>query len=134
MRIPGFSELEDPGSFELLMQQSTVGPIPPPAMLGGYEQVQAGMADRIVKLAEHQAAHRQTLETTKLSGEIAGQTRGTYCGLLAVLAALAVAAYVASLGYSTAAGFIASVDLAALAAVFVHGRRSRAEDLRQHQG
>lgn len=38
------------------------GPIPPPSIIKGYEEVVAGSADRIIKMAENQAAHRQEME------------------------------------------------------------------------
>ncbi len=38
------------------------GPLPPPAMLRGYEEVVPGGAERILAMAERQAAHRQTIE------------------------------------------------------------------------
>lgn len=38
------------------------GPLPPPNILQGYENIQSGFADRIIKMAECQASHRQNLE------------------------------------------------------------------------
>lgn len=42
------------------------GPIPPPEILSGYENIQVGFADRVIKMAENQSEHRQKLEATKL--------------------------------------------------------------------
>lgn len=39
------------------------GPLPPPAMLRGYEELVPGGAERILAMAERQAAHRQTIES-----------------------------------------------------------------------
>jgi uncharacterized membrane protein len=38
------------------------GPLPHPEDLAKYEQVLPGAADRIIRMAEQQAAHRQNLE------------------------------------------------------------------------
>lgn len=73
------------------MQQSS-GPIPPPEMLAGYERALAGAADRILRMAEVQSEHRQGLENTALRGQLAGQARGTYCGLAAVVTVLGLPA------------------------------------------
>ncbi len=39
------------------------GPLPPPAMLRGYEELVPGGVARILAMAERQAAHRQTIES-----------------------------------------------------------------------
>lgn len=39
------------------------GPLPPPAMLRGYEEVVPGSGERIIAMAERQAAHRQRIES-----------------------------------------------------------------------
>ncbi len=38
------------------------GPIPPPAVLEAYESLVPGAAQRILKMAENQASHRQEIE------------------------------------------------------------------------
>jgi uncharacterized membrane protein len=38
------------------------GPLPKPEDLAKYEQVLTGSADRIIRMAEQQATHRQNLE------------------------------------------------------------------------
>lgn len=46
--------------------QSYKGPIPQPEMLAQYEQICPGFADRIMSLAEREAASRQMLEKKNL--------------------------------------------------------------------
>lgn len=43
-------------------EQSFQGPIPPPAVLEGYERVVPGAAERILRMAEQEALHRRALE------------------------------------------------------------------------
>jgi hypothetical protein len=46
------------------------GPLPPPSMLQGYENVLPGCADRIVTLMEQQSAHRRELEKRAIGAGI----------------------------------------------------------------
>ncbi len=49
--------------------QAYEGPIPPPAMLAEFEKISPGLADRIVKMAENQAEHRQEIEKIVIKGD-----------------------------------------------------------------
>nr|DAR22085.1 MAG TPA: putative membrane protein [Caudoviricetes sp.] len=51
---------------EIMVQQHFSGPIPPPEILSGYEQIHPGFADRIISMAEKQSAHRQGLEKIRV--------------------------------------------------------------------
>lgn len=42
------------------------GPMPPPTMLRGYEEITPGAADRIIAMAEREQAHRHVWETHAL--------------------------------------------------------------------
>jgi hypothetical protein len=48
--------------LEVSMQSSFVGPLPPPGLLKGYEDVCPGSAQRIIAMAETQSAHRSQIE------------------------------------------------------------------------
>lgn len=111
----------------------TSGPLPPPETLARYEEVLPGLADRITRMAEGQSDHRKDMEKDALRGQMAGQTRGTYCGLAATGAVLAVAAYMARLGYPVEAAAVVTTNLAVLAGVFVIGRRRQGQDLEDHR-
>jgi uncharacterized membrane protein len=61
---------EESGVDPAVMQQAALqmrltfsGPLPPPDVLAGYNDAVPNGADRIVKLAEEQAAHRRHLES-----------------------------------------------------------------------
>lgn len=45
-----------------VIEQNFSGPIPPPNIIAGYEEAVPGAADRIIRMAERQSAHRQKLE------------------------------------------------------------------------
>lgn len=59
-------ELSDPEKVKAVIaeviQSEFSGPIPPPNIIAGYEDVVPGAADRIIAMAENQAKHRQSVE------------------------------------------------------------------------
>ena len=58
--------ISESGEEEKLLV-SVSGPIPPPSMMEQYEGTLPGSADRILKMAENQSEHRQSLEKQRLS-------------------------------------------------------------------
>lgn len=46
------------------------GPLPPPSLLQGYDDIQPGFAERIVRMAEGEADHRRQLEQKALDADI----------------------------------------------------------------
>ena len=52
-----------------VMQSEFSGPIPPPSIIAGYEEVVPGAADRIIAMAENQAKHRQSVELFEVKTE-----------------------------------------------------------------
>lgn len=45
------------------------GPIPPPDIIRGYEEIVPGAADRIITMAEKQSDHRQRMEEIMIQAE-----------------------------------------------------------------
>lgn len=66
-----------------VIQSEFSGPIPPPSIIKGYEEVLSGSADRIIKMAEKQMTHRQDMESIMVRSE-------SRDGLLGVLFAFAL--------------------------------------------
>jgi uncharacterized membrane protein len=55
---------QTPGEVYALLAQSVFsGPLPPPEMLARYNEALPDGADRIVKMAENQSAHRRRMES-----------------------------------------------------------------------
>ena len=46
------------------------GPLPHPNILGKYEQIQKGAANRIIKMAEKQSSHRQDIEKKVIQSNV----------------------------------------------------------------
>lgn len=88
-----------------------VGPLPPPSILQGYEQACQGAANRIIKMAENQSQHRQTLEDKVISSNIKNERTAMFlsftitCGFAIIGAGLLffdkqVAGYISLFGPS----------------------------------
>lgn len=52
-----------------IIQSEFSGPIPPPNIIKGYEDVLPGSADRIIQMAEKQMEHRQDMEVIMTRSE-----------------------------------------------------------------
>lgn len=105
---------------------SFVGPLPPPEMLAKYEEVQPGLVDRIVSMAEREQAHRHVQEASLVAGELRKQTLGQALGFGVTIAGLATTFGCAVYGHGTTAAIIGTVNLVSVVSVFVLGRRPEA--------
>lgn len=105
--------------------ESYEGPLPKPSDLQGYENIIPGAADRILRMAENQAEHRQFLEKTVVRGD----SRRAFCGLwvggFIAFSVLAGAVFLISTGHDIAGAVVGGLDIVSLAAVFVYGTVSR---------
>lgn len=110
------------------------GPLPPPNLLQGYEDVQPGLAAKIISQWEAETEHRHQVvnyasETDRLAMQAFFKTerRGQYVGL-AGLGLVASVAVVAILAGETALGGLALVLGAGPAAVWALRRDSQGGD------
>jgi uncharacterized membrane protein len=112
-----------PGVHALSLEYS--GPLPPATELAKYESVCPGFADRIVKMAEGQAAHRQDLEKCAFTHDARRSWGGLVAGWTVALAFLAGSVYLIQGGNAVAGTILGTLDIVALAAVFVIGKWQR---------
>ena len=66
----------------------SAGPLPQPETLGGYEAIVSGAADRIIKMAENQLAHRQDQASARLHADIKLEGRGQWMAFVVAVVAL----------------------------------------------
>jgi uncharacterized membrane protein len=99
------------------------GPIPPADELDKYEQVEQGLANRIVSMAERQQTHRQALELRAVKSQHARSWAGLAAGWSVAIVGMLVAAYVAVEENAAAGTILGTVDLVALVSVFVYQRK-----------
>jgi len=57
------------------VSQSFQGPMPPPALLGQYEQIVPGAAERILQIAEAEVRHRHAQEDAATNANIDAQRK-----------------------------------------------------------
>lgn len=75
------AELQSKESNEQRMASvstSFSGPIPPPGILEGYENIHPGTADRIIKMAEQQSSHRQDIEKKVIASNVQNERTGMW--------------------------------------------------------
>ncbi|MCL2777754.1 MAG: DUF2335 domain-containing protein [Polyangiaceae bacterium] len=108
--------------------ESYQGPIPPPAMLADYGRVDPGLVDRIVKMAEAEAAHRRAMDKQEHDDTLRAffrnqdlQRRGMTYGLILGIAGLVAAAYCATIGQKEVAIGIATGALVSLVGTYIYG-------------
>jgi uncharacterized membrane protein len=105
-----------------LAEASFSGPLPHPEVLRGYEELVPGAAERLLKMAEEQARHRQGLERIVVAGGSRRANIGMWLGFIISIVVLALSAALILKGHEVAGTVIGSVDLVSLATVFVVGR------------
>jgi len=59
-----------PHAAHIIQQKFHQGPIPPSEELANYDRIAPGAAERIIRMAEEQAAHRRELEARSLQADI----------------------------------------------------------------
>jgi len=73
--------------------QQFSGPIPPPAILSGYDSIVPGAAERILKMAEADASHQREIELLAITSTKSEVRIGQFFGLIVSISSLALAAF-----------------------------------------
>ena len=100
------------------------GPIPPPAVLESYERIVPGAAERILKMAENQAAHRQDIEKIVVRSGTRASLLGIVVSAIIVVCAFGWSAYALSIGQTAQAVKGITVTILGFAVTFIYGKRS----------
>ncbi|MCP4504566.1 MAG: DUF2335 domain-containing protein [Deltaproteobacteria bacterium] len=99
------------------------GPLPPPAMMAGYENISPGFADRILKMAENEQSHRHSEESKLSSGylkhHLVGQLLGAGLGISCVIAGVLIAILANS---PTVGAALSGSGAVALVGAFMYGK------------
>lgn len=102
----GSTELESVGA-------SWIGPLPPPNILAGFEELVPGSADRIIRLTENEQSHRVKIESKAVEThnlQVKWGHANTLAVIIACVALAKPAPYVAiALAVLLAIGTIASI-------------------------
>lgn len=109
-------------------QQEFSGPIPPPSMLGEYDEVHAGLANRIVSMAESQQLHRQTLEKQSVEAAIKTESRGQHYALALSVLIIIGSLFLIATGKEVSGTVLAGGTLTGLAYIFITGRKKQDDE------
>lgn len=104
------------------------GPLPQPQSFAQYETTLPGAAERILAMAERQAAHRQELELKVIDSNIASTKRGQFLAFVIALVGMAAAIYMIFMGQPGWAIAALVGDLVSMVTVFVIGRRAQEKE------
>ena len=108
-----------------VVSSSFAGPLPPPDILVQYNDAVPDAAERIIAMAERQAAHRMGLEDRVTKADIWRSNAGLVAGLVVALAAMGGAVFLVFAGHPEAGVIIGGIDLVGLVGVFLYGTISR---------
>lgn len=103
-------------------QASFSGPMPPPAVLEGYDRIVPGAAERILAMAESDARHQQAIEFAALHAAEGEVKRGQWFAFAIGITALIAAMLALYMGSPAVAGVIGGTTVVGLVSVFVVGR------------
>ena len=115
-------------SIQAISQESFSGPIPHPDILMGYDRVNKGLADRIVRMAEKEQDGRLACNKKIVNGPINATKRGQWMGFIIAILFLGTAIYFATIGLIWLAGLILGSTIVALVTVFVVNKPSGNND------
>jgi uncharacterized membrane protein len=133
------NEPEDPPVTEssiiaAIRSTSFSGPIPPPEMLKGHNEVLPGAADRILKMAENQNKHRIAMEASVAASDMKRAGHGLLAGLLVTSLLILCATWCILSGHDAAGGTLGTATIIGLAGVFVYGTITRKDERRKRAG
>lgn len=141
--VPSKADSSDSSPSELPRRTSTVrmeasfawsAPLPPPDLLKQYNDVFPGCAERIVAMAESQAAHRQAIEDKVIHGNVSSQKTGLWLGFVLALIIILSGAWLVYTGHIGWGAIFTGIPLVSLVSVFVLGKRSQGRQLEAHRG
>jgi uncharacterized membrane protein len=101
------------------------GPLPSPRELAEYDTVLAGAAERIIVMAERQAAHRQKLEEFAIRAEDRRSWGGLVAGCIVAVGFMVGSVLLGLNGQPWQGAVLGSTTLASIVGTFVYGTRSR---------
>jgi uncharacterized membrane protein len=105
------------------------GLLPEPTELAAYNAIIPNGADRIMKMAEAQSAHRIELERTVVGSQQGQEKRGQWFGLIIAIFFASCGSYAALNGQPWFGGIIAGTTLVSLVSVFVFSKHQSKKEL-----
>ena len=98
------------------------GPLPSPQELHDYGLIIPDGAERIMRMAENQSAHRMNRETEVIQAQIQQSARGQVFALIIGLSGMGLATYAATSGHDTFGMVIGGTTLLSLVSAFLYSK------------
>ena len=131
----GYNEDADQAPLPIISQQTTLvrhqGPLPHPAILKQYDDIVSGAAERIIRMAEQQAQHRQDLEARVIRTDNLKSLLGMVFGFVIALVGFGGGLYAAFAGQPFWGGAVSIGTLASVVLAFIYGTRVREREMKQ---
>jgi len=112
----------------MLIQESFKGPLPPPSILKGYEDVLPGSAERIMARMEKQSDHRMRLEEKVTAEDQRQSGKGQNYGFIIAITVILISAGLIFTGHGVEGTILGTLDLVALVSIFVIGKFQQRKD------
>jgi uncharacterized membrane protein len=93
-----------------------------------YDEILPGAANRILVMAEEQAAHRKEMERIVIKSRARDSLLGIISGFLIALTTIISGVYVIVHGYQWSGTILGSVGLVGLVSVFIYGTNSNRKE------
>ena len=113
----------------MMIRKSFHGPLPTPEDLARYNDIEPGLADRIVRMAEKQSDHRQMLEVIAVKSGAWNSRWGLVAGWSIGMISVIGGVWIISIGKS-AEGLATLVgSLGSLVGIYIYGKHSTRKEL-----
>ena len=112
-----------------IQSASFQGPLPPPNMLAGYEEILPGSAERLLALTEEQARHRRSLESKTVDSNVTNERLGMIAGFILCLIVIAGGFALIWTGRDLEGLAAVLSPLAILTGVFAYGKHRQQKEL-----
>lgn len=125
---------DNQGSLAVEASYSFMGPIPPPGILAGYNDVIPNGADRIIKMAEKEQAHRHNIESTIVDKESFEKRVGLVFAFILALSVLGVSSYLLIFTEKSGYGLtVFVIELGGLVWAFLGAKEKRQRDISEEE-
>jgi uncharacterized membrane protein len=114
-----------------IAQQEYHGILPHPDELKAFDDVVPGAAERILAMAERQAAHRQSIEASVIEEQLQQSRRGQNYAFSLSMAALLIGGAMGYTGHDWLAGIFVTSGAIGLASVFVAAKQKQRAELQR---
>ncbi|MBI4722776.1 MAG: DUF2335 domain-containing protein [Candidatus Stahlbacteria bacterium] len=115
----------------LSVQRIHSGPLPSPEVFAGYEKVFSGAAERILVMAENQAAHRQFIEKKAISSKANSEVLGVIFAFIIAFVGIIGGIFLIYIGKNIVGLTTFIGTLGSLIWVFIFGKKWQNKELEE---